>query len=32
MLTSVFGIPIKYEAWNTDDSMPHIAGSLQKVT
>ena len=28
MLTSVFGISIKYEAWNHQDSLPvYIAGS-----
>ena len=28
MLTSVFGISIKYEAWNQQDSLPvYIAGS-----
>ena len=28
MFTSVFGIPIKYEAWNHQDSLPvYIAGS-----
>lgn len=28
MFTSVFGISIKYEAWNHQDSLPvHIAGS-----
>ena len=29
MLTSVFGISIKYEAWNQQDSLPvYIAGSM----
>ena len=28
MITSVFGISIKYEAWNQQDSLPvYIAGS-----
>lgn len=31
MLTSVFGISIKYEAWNHQDSLPvYIAGRDRK--
>ena len=30
MLTSVFGISMKYEAWNHQDSLPvYIAGSYE---
>ena len=33
MFTSVFGISIKYEAWNHQDSLPvHIAGSYDFQT
>ena len=33
MLTSVFGISIKYEAWNHQDSLPvYIAGSYDFQT
>ena len=33
MLTSVFGISIKYEAWNQQDSLPvYIAGSYDFCT
>ena len=33
MLTNVFGVPIKYEAWNHQDSLPvYIAGSYDFCT
>lgn len=33
MLTSVFGISIKYEAWNQQDSLPvYTAGSYDFYT
>jgi hypothetical protein len=32
MLTSVFGISIKYEAWNHQDSLPvYIAGRNEEL-